>query len=258
MRLRFGYPRYSYKAIGKLTGLPETTVAHKVHRFLARGNMTDYRKFNKHQNCPEMPETVKTFLMKRETLAMFAMLGLDRRCDYVRQKFGFSMSRMRLKTLYKKAGIKFGRPEWTFDRALARKTLQSERFEFAQALQAQDVLNTIYLDETSFNPEQKPGKTWQHTAEKLVFVHPSYRPKSLTVYGACGMTIDPVFHVAHSTNKEDFLEFLKKVKTAVGDRNISVVLDNHKAHKAEVVNEYCRINNIQMMFMPPYSCRFNS
>lgn len=75
----------------------------------------------------------------------------------------------------------------------------------------------------------------------------------MTLYGACGISINPLFKISGSNNKEDFLFFLKEVrKVTVG--KLIVVLDNHRAHHANVVKEYVERIGMLLLFMPLYSC----
>ena len=61
----------------------------------------------------------------------------------------------------------------------------------------------------------------------------------ITVFGVIGITLSkPIFYLAKSTNEEDFLKFLNKVKEAIGPEHRNrekpiLLLDNHSAHKTQ-------------------------
>ena len=65
----------------------------------------------------------------------------------------------------------------------------------------------------------------------------------VTVLGAIGSQLSkPVFTLAKSTNKEAVLEFLMKLNSIVNPnlnlprKNVTIVLDNHLAHKTNDVS----------------------
>ena len=120
------------------------------------------------------------------------------------------MSRTRLRRIYITKKIAYGRPDVLYDRALERKQeLDCQRATFAKQLF--DLLNSnanvIYIDETSFHVQTKPLKTWQYRDSKLQVQTPLKRPKNMTLYGACGLKIRPIFMVAKTTNTESTLSF---------------------------------------------------
>ena len=68
----------------------------------------------------------------------------------------------------------------------------------------------------------------------------------------------PVFYVAESTNKIDFLKFLELVKIEIGEIRPMLVYDNHPSHiKPQVVRDYIQEHFIPLR-LPTYSCEFNS
>ena len=78
------------------------------------------------------------------------------------------------------------------------------------------------------------------------------------MYGAIGINLKkPVYHVGWSTNKEDFIDFLKLVKLEVGDDKPVLAYDNHRSHTSIAATEYI-LQNFTSMRIPPYSCNFNS
>ena len=91
------------------------------------------------------------------------------------------MSRTRLRSIYKKAKIAYGRPDVLYDRALERKEeLTAARAAFARKLigMLQQNANIIYIDETSFHVQTKPLKTWQYRDAKLQVQTPISRPRN--------------------------------------------------------------------------------
>ena len=67
------------------------------------------------------------------------------------------------------------------------------------------------------------------------------------------------FMFGKSTNKEEFLEFLKtKINPWVKYPKTTVlVMDNHRAHHSKIVSEWLKQKSYVVHFLPPYSSEFN-
>ena len=65
--------------------------------------------------------------------------------------------------------------------------------------------------------------------------------------------------LTRSTNKEDFLEFLKlKIHPFVKyPRSTVLIMDNHRAHHSTIVTEWLKQKNYVVHFLPPYSSELN-
>lgn len=80
----------------------------------------------------------------------------------------------------------------------------------------------------------------------------------MTIFGASGHCIRPVYMMASGTTKEAFLDFLKLLKAEVGSQKVDVILDNHGAHDSTMCKDFAAQNDLQLRFIPRYSCMFNS
>lgn len=80
----------------------------------------------------------------------------------------------------------------------------------------------------------------------------------VTIFGAVGNCISKsLFITGKSTNRDEFKQF---IETLVGLTDKSkpkpyLILDNHAAHKC---NSKLLNDHFEVMWMPPYSCEFNS
>ena len=73
--------------------------------------------------------------------------------------------------------------------------------------------------------------------------------------------------IGRSTNTHEFVSFLRQLRGKIdlsdGRLETHIVLDNHSAHRAQVVSEYIAQDTADtghrfiLDFQPPYSCQFN-
>lgn len=137
----------------------------------------------------------------------------------LKQKFNFSFSTTSLRNFYLKNHVKFGKPNKVYTSAIIKKDqLAFERRSYAATLAGvmKDKLPIIYVDETTFNTWLRPAKVWQFANEVMEIPLNPKRVGQCTLYGAIGWCLsEPVFQISRSTNKEDFVEFLKKVSSKI-------------------------------------------
>lgn len=82
--------------------------------------------------APKVSDEALSYITNDKELLKQVWLGLQKRCYIIEAKFGLRMSTTRLKRIYKQHRIKYGRPEWVYDRALAKgPQLLRERQEYA-------------------------------------------------------------------------------------------------------------------------------
>ena len=112
------YPRHSFNAIAKITGIKVTTVKSTVKNYLLRGHLFELGKNNR-RKVPDIPEDLKTYLLIARVLFEWQGDNLLTRVPNIKQLFGFCMSTFRLRTFYRQNGLRYGKPDVLFDRALA-------------------------------------------------------------------------------------------------------------------------------------------
>ena len=66
-----------------------------------------------------------------------------------------------------------------------------------------------------------------------------------------------MYYVGKSTNKIDFIEFLKLIKIELGDVRPVLVYDNHPSHTSILAREFIN-EQFTPLRLPKYSCEFNS
>lgn len=118
------------------------------------------------------------------------------------------------------------------------------------------------MDETSINIRtHKKKHTWTNGQVALPYQSKSTHNK--TIIGAVGGMNENVFShskITSSTTKEDVVSFLAEFLRVCPYAHSEIVLvtDNHSAHKSNLVKSFLATQNVQMIFMPPYSSVFSA
>jgi putative transposase len=66
-----------------------------------------------------------------------------------------------------------------------------------------------------------------------------------------------IYDIRKRKNTESFLEHLKHLRKIEKKKWIILILDNASIHKTKRVKDYCKKNNIRLVYLPPYSPELN-
>ena len=103
-----------------------------VYAFHKRGN-SEKRLYSTGRPPNDMPPEVEKYI--KENLEEDAFLSSRKRCERIREKFGYVLTHARLQRAYKRFGITFSRLKTVMKSAYARQPqLDRERIEFAEKL----------------------------------------------------------------------------------------------------------------------------
>ena len=138
------------------------------------------------------------------------------------------------------------------------KNKQREFVHLVGNLRSREEL-VIYIDETTFNVWQIPPRISARSDDLDVNIS-SNRGSSYTLIGAIdsfrGGRYYTAFKGSNSSNK--FLEFLIGLHNSIGYRHAYLVLDNLAIHHSKLIRAATeKIQNVQLVFLPPYSCNLN-
>lgn len=93
---------------------------------------------------------------------------------------------------------------------------------------------------------------------KKVITPISYRSRRLySIFGFMALEGQSVVQTTTQCKKEDFLKFLEKVREKNPQAVLVIILDNARIHRAKVVKEFCELNQIVLVYLPPYSPNLN-
>ena len=119
----------------------------------------------------------------------------------------------------------------------------------------------IYIDETSFHNWYLPRKVWQDPTDPVLVEIAATRGENFTMIGALTGPLEHKFHyrICKTTNSENTAEFLEHIRAQFSaDIKLVLVLDNHRAHHSNKVRDLLADKNVEILFLPAYSCRLNS
>ena len=118
----------------------------------------------------------------------------------------------------------------------------------------------IFIDETSTNMWDLRKRIWQPKDSRLPLVvqRANTKEKNVTIIGAVSLKMKMIYHhVTNSTNTITVEDFFKKMEKRVGICNKVIVMDNHAAHKSEIVTELLASKGAIVLFLPPSCSYFN-
>ena len=125
----------------------------------------------------------------------------------------------------------------------------------SQYLRCEDSL--ICIDEAAFFLGDHPTHGWSRRGERIRTTSgTSLRRNKLTVIMA--VTSSGILHyevLDHNCRKEDFMGFIQRLPVPPGS---ALLLDNIRFHHSQDVRSVADRRGFEMLFIPPYSPRFNA
>ena len=134
--------------------------------------------------------------------------------------------------------------------------IEEIRYEFSKNVEDDTFLESEFIDETSFCVNDiynygfsKKGK------EILKITKHSKNKERYTLLSSISNDSIKCTIIKGSVNSRIYLNFLDSIKDKLKNRNL--VQDNARIHQAKIVKEFCKNNDINLIFNPPYSPEFN-
>ncbi len=247
---------WKYSQISKILLLDDQTVRNYEKRFLQNG--IEELLSNSHQGGfskltpiqeTELKEHVKTHHY-HDSKALI---------KYVINNYGVKYSTTGMVTLLHRLGFTYKKPKIIPGKADAEKQLEYLENELKPAIdKASDESPLYFADGVHPTHNVQPQYGWI-----LKGVNKEIRTNSgrqrLNINGAlCFHTLDVIYREDPTINRFSTLNLLKQIRAA---HNVSVpitiVLDNAGYNKAPEVTEYAATNDINLLFLPPYSPNLN-
>ncbi len=111
-----------------------------------------------------------------------------------------------------------------------------------------------FFDESSPQTTANTQRLWSFTKPIICKNTTNLRANSFGFYALNG---NSVIDFKEHSKKEDVCEFLKEIKFKNPVKNIVIVLDNFRSHRANVTVNFAEENGIELVYLPPYSPDLN-
>ena len=148
------------------------------------------------------------------------------------------------------------RPAAVFDEDMADK-----RFDYGQQVNQINDQVLWFMDESGFNLHIAPLRRWARRGIRPVQAVPTNRGVNVSLL-MCISSEGIVFHMVKrgAFKAADFVAFLQALANrlpAVRNREVCLVMDNARIHHARATTAFLHENNINHIFLPPYSPELN-
>lgn len=116
----------------------------------------------------------------------------------------------------------------------------------------------VFLDEAGFHAKLDRTQARSQRGERAPFYRPSLPFKTYTMTGAVRLSGPVVMRgSAVPMNKRRFLCFLRQTLLPRLQPGDVLVMDNLAAHRNKMVRKVCRLWDIRVVYLPPYSPEYN-
>ena len=172
------------------------------------------------------------------------------------------MSRYTLSNYYKELNIGYLKIYSSFYSARSEEAMVELRVAYIKRIfkHMMEGRKIVYMDETSTDCWATRSKIWQPKSSVLPLVVQWTKNKenNITIIGAISVQSNIVFSsVKYSTNIETVHDFYKRYRTSEKLFDKVIVMDNHRAHWSEKIQEFLETNGATPAFLPPCSSYFN-
>ena len=107
-----------------------------------------------------------------------------------------------------------------------------------------------FLDESSPQTTANTQRLWSFNKPKI---SKNTTKIKVNAFGFYSMNGNSVIDLKEHSKKEYVCEFLKDIKNKNPGKRIVVILDNFKSHRAKDTIEYAVKNEMELIYLPPYS-----
>lgn len=111
-----------------------------------------------------------------------------------------------------------------------------------------------FLDESSPQTTSNTVRLWSFNKPAIFKNTTRIKANSFGFYALNGNSV--IDFKEHST-KEDVCSFLSAVKNNNLGKRIIIILDNFRSHRAKDTVEFAQTNDIELVYLPPYSPDLN-
>ena len=196
----------------------------------------------------------------KEILTSGPTMSLDRAREILAAE-GIQMGRTTIwRIATKKLGLSFQKASLKPAVVFGRQTMQ-RRFDYAQRVNGLPDEELWFLDESGFNLHIAPLRCWAPKGRTPSIAVPTNRGVNVSLL----MCISPTGVVFFKTKvgsfkAPDFVEFLDALADhcpEVRNGEVCLVMDNARIHHSRASQAFLRENDIEHIYLPPYSPDLN-
>ncbi len=114
-----------------------------------------------------------------------------------------------------------------------------------------------FVDESTFVISQTVGRILTRPLEKARRKWFETRHKGTSVTWFYGLDWSFYYRSSETKKWKDFLLFLYQIRHRHKKKRLILIVDNASIHKSRKIKEYCKIHNIKLVYLPPYSPEYN-
>ena len=118
-------------------------------------------------------------------------------------------------------------------------------------------MSIYYNDESGFEKNKKVWRIICRKWEKAVWRLEEQLHKWTNIIWSYRTDWELVYNLTKKKDTKAFLKHLKYLRKKEKKKWIIMILDNASIHKTKVVREYCKRNNIKLVYLPAYSPEYN-
>jgi len=247
---------WTYSQIAEILLLDDQSIRNYEKRFLRNGIhellSNDYKGgFSK--LSPEQENELKDHVEARCYHDSKALI------NYVKDNYDIKYSHSGMVDLLHRLGFTYKKPKIIPGKADAETQLEYLENKLRPALDKASVETPLYFaDGVHPTHNVQPQYGWMLKGSDMEIRTNSGRQR-ININGAfCFHTMDVIFREDSTINRFSTLNLLKQVRSAHDiSVSITIVIDNAGYNKASEVTEYADKNNIELLFLPPYSPNLN-
>ena len=262
--------KMSITNIAKRVSIARSTVYKIIQKYVESDGMISAQP-EKHERKKIIESTVQIgdrqrhiteILRDPKILREWAHLSLEARCNILKATYGISMSRYTLANCYKELNIGYLKIHSSFYSARSEEEMVRLRVAYIEKvfkymMQGREI---VYMDETSTDCWATRTKIWQprDSVLPLVVQRTQQKEKNITIIGAISVQNDSLFYlVTYSTTIDTVQDFYQRYKRSEELDDKVLVMDNHRAHWSEQIQDFLENNGATPLYLPPCSSYFN-
>ena len=131
-----------------------------------------------------------------------------------------------------------------------------QREEFKKTVNEKDFFNSVFIDECSFCINDYCNYGYSKKGKEIYKVS-KHKETQKRITFLASMSNEQVRYtlIEGSVNSKLYLDFIKQNNNNFKNKNI--VQDNARIHHAKIVKEYCKEQELNMVYNPPYTPEYN-